>query len=221
MMRPPRHARLRACWFSAGFLVLIGAAATSVRALPNPDEPIDPTRRAPISTADAVRPTSTALRGDGVIGARVIRMSEIPVRRAVVGNRRAPIVVRAEPADRVLRPSAETITAREFASTRADEQRAPIPRLDPEQFRRLLREYENNRTPAAGMLAGEIEVGRQRVDLAEINRFANPRATLEAQGIPVIPAGSGVAPEAGSAPVPISQEEAAPAGTPERGSANE
>jgi hypothetical protein len=198
------------CLLAASLL----ASAPTVRALPKEGEQIDPTKRAPVSTANAVQPAATPVRGDGVVGGRVIRMNEIPVRRATSDQQRAAVTVREErKKDRVIRPSARANTARRVDVRRASDRPAAIPRINADRFQRMLREYEENRVPAAEMLHGDVRVEGD-VDLAEINRFVNPRATLEAQGIPVTPAGSGENAAPAATPVPVPQEkngDAAPA----------
>lgn len=192
------------------WLTVLGLAVADVpvRALPNPDEPIDATKRAPISTNAAVRPAAKPVNGNGVIGGRVIRMTEVPVRRSAIADDRAAVDVReTRKKDRVTKPSARAITARKIDVSRASDRPVAIPRIDAQRFQRMLREYEEDRVPAAEMLHGEVAVGNVTVDLGEINRFANPRAALEAQGIPVRSAGSGETSEATSTPVPVSQEQ--------------
>jgi hypothetical protein len=195
-------------WVTAAIIGLL-AGGPVAQALPNPDQPIDPSKRAPISTADAVRPAATPTNGNGVVNGRVIRMAEVPIQRAHVDGDRAPVEVRETRAkEQVTRPTAKRITGRTVEVQRASDRPAAIPRIDRERFHRLLREYENDRMPAAAMIAGELQVGDQRVSLADINRFANPRAPLEAQGIPVVPAGSSEAPPASAeATVPVSREQ--------------
>ena len=186
--------------------LLVGG--TSAQALPKKDDPIDPAKRAPISTADAIRPAATPVKGDGVIGGRVVRMSEIPVNRATVGDERAAIAVReTRGKQNVRKPEARAIAARTYHTTRAGDRPATLPRIDADRFRKMLHEYEKGRTPAAELVSGDIQIGRDRVSLADINRFASPRAALEAQGIPVTQAASSDAPAStDSAPVPVAQE---------------
>jgi hypothetical protein len=191
------------CSVIAGTLFLAGP----ICALPKPDEPVDPTKRAPISTSAAVKPAATRVKGDGVVNGRVIRMNEIPVRRSASTDKRVAVDVReTRKKDRVIKPSARAIAARKIDVQRAADRPAAIPRIDAQRFQRMLREYERDRVPAAEMVSGEVQVGGDTVDLGEINRFVNPRATLEAQGIPVIPAGSAPSAESTSEPVPVSQE---------------
>jgi hypothetical protein len=144
-------------------------------------------------------------------------MSEVPLRRATVDGNRATVEVKeTRKKENVARPAARKKDVRTFATTRASDRPASIPRIDPERFRRMLREYEEGRVPAAGMLATEIKVGDENVDLSEINRYANPRAALEAQGIPVTPAGADAPAPSESTPVPIPTEKnggVAPAAT--------
>ncbi len=188
-------------------VLALGTGGQPVGALPKPDEPIDPTKRAPISTANAVQPSATRIEGNGVVGGRIIRMSEIPIQHAAIEDQRAAVDVReTRKKDKVIKPSAKEITARSVEIRRASDRPAAIPRIDAEQFRHMLRAYEDNRVPAAELASGDIKVGKKRVTLADINRFADPRATLEAQGIPVTVAGSQDKAERNSAPVPISQE---------------
>lgn len=183
------------------------AGALPAGALPKKEDAIDPTKRAPVSTANAVRPAATPINGNGVVGGRAIPMSEISVRRSSVDGARAPVDVReTRQKDRVIKPSAKANTARSVTITRAVDRPAAIPRINAERFQHLLREYEDNRVPATEMIAGEIRVGDQRVSLADINKFSNPRATLEAQGIPVTTAGSGASAASSSSTVPISRE---------------
>lgn len=176
-------------------------------ALPKKEDAIDPTKRAPVSTANAVRPAATPVNGNGVVGGRVIPMSEISIRRSSVDGARAAVDVReTREKDRVIKPTAKTNAARTVTITRAADRPAAIPRITAERFQHLLREYEDNRVPATAMIAGEIQVGDQRVSLADINKFSNPRATLEAQGIPVTTAGSGETSASTSPTVPVPQE---------------
>lgn len=175
-------------------------------ALPDKDDPIDPTKRAPVSTAEAVKPAAKPDASGGVVRGRIIRMSEIPIRRSTLGDQRSSVQVKeTRSKDRVIRPSARELAVRKFDSHHASDRPAMIPRISAERFQRMLREYEENRVPATSWMGAEIELGDQRVGLAEINRFASPRAALEAQGIPVTTAGSGEATPSAAPTVPISE----------------
>ncbi len=177
--------------WSLASVVLLAAGPIGF-ALPNANTPIDPTRRARVSTSDAARPSATTFQGDGVIGGRVIRMSEIPLRPAAVGGQRAPVRVEESREKNLIR--AET---REFAVRPKDRDRrdrasdlpASIPRLSKDQFQKIIAAYEEGRTPASALLQAEVGAGDNRVTIGDINRYANPRRALEEQGIPVRQAG--------------------------------
>ena len=185
----------------------LSLAAQPLCALPDPNDPVDPTKRAPISTRDAVRPAATPVKGNGVVGGRVIRMNEIPVRRSTVQGDRAAVEVReTRKKNRVIKPAARPTRTRQFAIRSAAERPAAIPRIDSERFRRILRDYEDNRVPTATLISNDTQRRDRPVSLADINRFANPRETLQAQGIPVTPAASGAAQESNTSTIPISRE---------------
>lgn len=86
---------------------------------------------------------------------------------------------------------------------RAAESPAAIPQLDRRQFQKSLRDYRSGAKSAAEMSHQRIRVGGDTVDLSDINRFASPRAALERQGIPVIPAGAQATDAPTETPVPI------------------
>lgn len=194
---------------SVGAWIAFGAARAF--ALPDVTKPVDATKRASVSTADAVQPAATPLKQNGAIGGRVIRMSEIPIRRAVVQDERAPIVLRESRDKNVIAPARRKFPVNRDARVQlAAQLPASIPRLEPAQFRRMLSDYRNGRVPAAAQLNTEISVGEKRVSIGDINRFANPRRALEAQGIPVTSAASEEEGRSDNATVPLSAEKRAP-----------
>lgn len=188
--------------------VLVGLclAALPAQALPDPNKPIDPTKRAPVSTANAVKPAAMPKRGNGVVPGRVIRMSEIPIRRARVSDQQ-PVAVREAREKKVVAPQRREFQVRRGQRTqRASDLPASIPRLPPEHFQTMLAAYETGRIPADAWQTIEVTPAGQRVSIGEINRFAGPRATLEAQGIPVTPAATQPASAETSTPVPVPAE---------------
>jgi len=182
------------------------AAGVIAHALPDVNTPIDPAKRAPVSTSDAVRPSSTALQGDGVIGGRVIRMSSIPLKPAAIGDRRSAIQVAEAREKNVIRNETKQFDVRprdRDRRQRAGDLPASIPRLSENQFQKIITAYEEGRVPAREFLQADIGAGDDRVSIGEINRYANPRRALEAQGIPVRQAASAEEAPAGSTPVPL------------------
>ncbi|RME68262.1 MAG: hypothetical protein D6781_11365, partial [Verrucomicrobia bacterium] len=142
-------------------LGLLASAAAPVRALPDPTQPIDPTRRAEISTKDAVRPGGGTVKGDGVVPLRVIRMSELPVRKVELpAHGRTPTVAEARPKvviqkKNVRSPAAETRRRGEVKAAR--DMPASIPRLRRERFQKMITEYRRGRIPADAFLHDSIE----------------------------------------------------------------
>lgn len=192
-------------------IVALFAASAPAYALPDPNAPIDPTKRADVSTADAVRPGDQKAPQSRTIPGRVVRMSEIPIRRAAVEEQRAPVQVRETRDKKIIQPERRDFSVRKNDRVRrAENLPAALPRIDRKRFNRLLAEYQQGRVPADEMLHADIALGTRRASLDDINRFAGPRATLEAQGIPVVPAASGETPARHSAPVPLPQTPAAP-----------
>jgi hypothetical protein len=168
------------------------AAVPLALALPDPNAPIDPAKRASVSTADAVRPSAKANPESPFANARIIRMNEIPLQTAPAQKKRAPVEVRETRGKKKVATEQRTPGVQmDLPRSRAMDQLAAVPRFDERQFRKVLREYEEGRIPADTMLSALVQPGADQVDIGEINRFANPRRTLEAQGIPVIEAGSG------------------------------
>lgn len=193
------------------FCVCFGCAITAAPALfalPDPNEPIDPTKRAPISTSNAIQPSAAPMQGNGVVPIRVIRMSEIPITRAPINTAtRAPVNVQETRAKKIITPTTRALKVKAQPHTfRAGDLPASIPRLDPNRYRKLISAYQKGRVPADELLNTDVTLGNRRVSIGDINRYASPRAALEAQGIPVVPAASGPAPESSSAPIPVSQE---------------
>jgi len=190
---------------------MVIAAAAPVCALPKKEDAIDPSRRAPVSTAGAVRPAATTPTGTGIVGDGRLPVARANIPASPVATPSAPIVVTETRPKTVKKPGVrKQATPRVFDSKRAADQPASIPRLDSERFRKTLTQYREGTKSAADLAHQRVRVGEQTVDLAEINRFANPRATLESQGIPVVSAGSADAAEASSVTVPISGKDAAP-----------
>lgn len=196
---------------SALTAAMIFAAAGPVRALHHPDDPIDPSKRAPVSTGDAVRPAATVPTGTGVVGDGRIPIARAPVPTATVSTPKAPVVV-TEAREKSVRKHGvrKTSAAPARDVKRASELPASIPRLDRRSFQKSLAEYRTGAKSARDMTHQRLRVGEKTADLAEINRFANPRATLERQGIPVVSAGSQAEPPPDSAPVPSAGAAPAP-----------
>ncbi|MGH8019239.1 MAG: hypothetical protein ACREIA_13285 [Opitutaceae bacterium] len=163
-------------------------------ALPDVRTPIDPAKRARVSTSDAVRPSASMFQGDGVIGGRVIRMSEIPLKPAALGDQRANIRVAESREKKLVHTETRKFAVRpqdRDRRDRASDLPASIPRLSTDQFRKIIAAYEEGRVPASALLQAEIGAGENRVSIGDINRFADPRRALEEQGIPVRQAGAG------------------------------
>ncbi len=123
--------------------------------------------------------------------ARVINVAETRPKRVQKGT------VRATPA------------AREFSSRPAADLPQVVPRLEAGRYQKILTRYRAGHTRAADLRRAPVHRGEARVDLAEINRFANPRAALERQGIPVVSAGDSPAGESAQPTVPLSGDDAA------------
>jgi hypothetical protein len=190
--------------------VLLLAAPAVGLALPKVGQPIDPEKRAPISTSDAVRPGAAVLQGDGVIGGGMLRTSQIPLRPAAVSGERAPVQVTEARDKRMIRPDVQPVDVRARERDRrraASDLPASIPRLSDGQFRGIVTAYQQGRTPAREMLVAEVGAGNREVSIGDINRYANPARALEAQGIPVRRAGASAASEESPADVvPIARD---------------
>lgn len=186
-------------------LIAIVLVASRLAALPDPDEPVDPAKRAPISTRDAVRPGGSQPTDRGVVGegripvtrARVPAASKAASKRTVNPSETRPKCVRQVPVRAMT-------GAREASSLRVAALPGSIPRLEAGQFKRILMGYRAGRTRAADLRHVPARHARDAIDLAAVNRFANPRATLEQQGIPVVPAGSRPAEDTSQTTVPLS-----------------
>ncbi|MBE2212531.1 MAG: hypothetical protein IAE82_01570 [Opitutaceae bacterium] len=191
------------------------AAAVPVRADLDPrNDPVDPTKRAPIATSDAVRPVATQPVGTGAIGSGRLPVVRAPVELSPVATSRAPVVVTETRAKSVKRPDvrrAGASTSRSSSVKRAADQRATIPQLDRERFQRTLSDYRRGVRSAADMTHQRVRVDGKTVDIGEINRYASPRATLERQGIPVVSAGGQGEAQTDGAPIPLSSRDATPA----------
>lgn len=184
------------------------ASARRAEALQHPDDPIDPSKRAPISTSDAVRPAANTPTGTGVVGDGRLPIARADVPVSAIATPRAPVVV-SESRDKTVRKPAvrKTSATRKPDSKRAADLPASIPRIDRREFQKTLTEYRTGAKSASDMTHQRVRVGEKTVDLGEINRFASPRATLERQGIPVTTAGSQAGDEPASAPVPVSEKD--------------
>jgi len=167
---------------------------------------LDPTKRASISTTSAVQPKANPVIQTEVTSPRVVRMATIPIRPATVSGERAAIEVRDDREKRMITAEIQRPAVRNVDRTRAGDRPAIIPALDRKRFREMIAAYEKGRTPANQMLNSTITLGGKEIDIGEINRFANPRRALEAQGIPVIPAASEQEAEPESAVVLYSAE---------------
>lgn len=190
--------------------VMTIATAGRVCGLQHPDDPIDPSKRAPVSTGDAVRPAATVPTGSGVVGDGRLPISRATVPASTVSTPRAPIVVTESHDKSVRKPGVRKPSAsRKGDSKRAGDLPATIPRLDRQEFHKTLSEYRTGAKPASDMRHERLRVGEETVDLGEINRFASPRATLERQGIPVVTAGSQQDSEPAAAPVPVPAKDTA------------
>ncbi len=190
--------------------IVINTAAVLVHALPHPDDPVDPSKRAPISTKDAVRPAATTPAGSGIVGDGKIPEKHASIQVASTDKSRAPIVVSETKKKSVTKPAERGVKVRrDFNSRHVSRLPSSIPRLDRERFGKTLAEYRQGKVPPSNLANLKVRVGKETVDMAEINRYANPRAALEAQGIPVTSAASGTAPEGTPAVVPVTQEHTA------------
>jgi hypothetical protein len=174
------------CLAVAGWLATPAARAAL-------EEKIDPTKRAPVSTSGAVQPAARPMKSSAFTNARIIRMNDIPLQPAAVQDRRANVVVTEGRSKTIISPARREVTVVQSDAPRhhASERPASIPRLDRERFERMLDDYSEGRIPANTLLNTAITQDGARVSLGDINRFASPRAALEAQGIPVIQAGGG------------------------------
>ncbi|WP_442889311.1 hypothetical protein [Congregicoccus parvus] len=191
-------------------VALLATSPTAAFALPKANQPIDPEKRAPISTRDAVRPGAAILQGDGVIGGGMLRTSQIPLRPAAVSGERAAVEVTEARDKRMIRPEVQPVDVRARERDRrraASDLPASIPRLSDSQFRGIVTAYQQGRMPARDMLVAEVGAGNREVSIGDINRYANPARALEAQGIPVRRAGASAASEAAPADVvPIARD---------------
>lgn len=171
---------------------LLAGTLAPAWALPRADEPIDASKRAPISTRDAVRPAASPPRGSGVVGDGRIPATQAPVPRTAVSVPRASISVSEQRAKAVRKPRLkQPEPAVRLAQARSAAARpAAVPRLEPNRYRKILTQYRDGSRSAAEFAEASVSVGTKRADLATINRYADPRATLERQGIPVVTAGS-------------------------------
>ena len=167
---------------------------------------LDPTKRASISTTSAVQPKANPVIQTEVTSPRVVRMATIPIRPATVSGERAAIEVRDDREKRMITAEIQRPAVRNVDRTRAGDRPAIIPALDRKRFREMIAAYKKGRTSANQMLNSTITLGGKEIDIGDINRFANPRRALEAQGIPVIPAASEQEAEPESAVVLYSAE---------------
>jgi len=193
--------------------VVLAAARPACAALDKRNDPIDPTKRAPISTSDAVRPAATMPAGNGVVGDGRVPTPRASVPASSVSTPQASIVVSETREKQVRKPGVRKASAspvRTKDMRKASDLPASIPRLDRRGYEKTLTEYREGARRASDMTHHRVQVGDQTVDLSEINRFASPRATLEQQGIPVVPAGEQAPAGSGAAPVPIPASDAAP-----------
>ncbi len=188
----------------AALVAALALGAAAANALPDVNTPIDPTRRASVSTSDAVRPSASPFRGDGVIPQGRVAAETVTVRRVVLegDGRRIDPTAKAQPV--ILRPEAGERRVRSGDRVRAaDSLPAAIPRLDRDQYRRRIAAYARGATPAAELVRSDIALGATRVDMEDINRHAGPRNALERQGIPVARPGSEEASPPTATPVPF------------------
>jgi hypothetical protein len=166
------------------------AAATHGHALPDPDTPIDPAKRAPVSTANALRPAAKPSPASPFAHPRIVRANRIRPKPSPVQKKRTSVAVRETRLKKTVTPERRnTGEPLDPPHTAADRMPAAVPRLDPHRFRRIVRDYEEGRIPAESMLAALAQPSTDPAGFGEVNRFVDPRSTLEAQGIPVVPAG--------------------------------
>lgn len=187
----------------AACLALLAGVVPALGAL---EERIDPGKRARVTTSGAVQPAARPMGSSAFSQPRVIRLNEIPLRGAGVQDQRARVEVKETRAKTTLNPPRHEVTVvqREASRRQAGQMPASIPRLDRERFERMLQGYREGLARADSLLNPAITKDGRIVSLGDINRFANPRAALEAQGIPVRRAGEDSGAEA----------EEVPAGTP-------
>lgn len=177
------------------FLGLVRASA-----LPHPDDPIDPAKRAPITTNGAVQPSANTPRGDGVVPGGRLPAARAAVSGVPIAVGAAPIAVRESRPKVVNRPAVRSQPGpRSYLVKSPSGLPASIPRLDPQRYRKILAQYREGQQAAAAFTHRHVRRDRKAADMAAINRYAGPRATLEQQGIPVTSAGSAAE---GSPPAP-------------------
>ena len=155
---------------------------------------IDPTKISPASGQGVMRPVSmSTTAGSPFANARIIRVDRVRTSEAREQRERAAIEVReTRSKDRVTVETRTLPVEPASANHRgAGDMRASIPRIDADRFARMVRDYEDGRIPADSLLREGAADDRAAVSIDDINKFASPRHTLEAQGIPVYEAGGG------------------------------
>ena len=168
--------------------LLLGLGGAVAQALPKVDQPIDASRAATLSPRDAKRVTPSRPVGRKMKGSGRVPAKAAPARTATLRTPQAPVVVAERRAKKMRStpPVQQPTAVRSRSVKRAGELPAGVPRLEGGRFQRILSEYREGVRPAR---AQRIQIGTSQVGMAEVNRYADPRATLERQGIPVIRAG--------------------------------
>lgn len=151
---------------------------------------IDPTKKSDYSTSDAMKPGSTKLKKARINTSQTVPMVEFSMKKTTLRGSGAPITVEEAMKKQVITPDTRLHEVLKFDSDLAADLPSTLPRIRRDDFQKMIREYERGNVPSNPFENAEVVIGGNLVSIGDINRFANPRSALEAQGIPVTKAAS-------------------------------
>jgi hypothetical protein len=169
------------------WLVFVCLAAQGAPFVANAaQEKVDPNRKSDYSTSGAMKPSEMKFKKAPINTSQSVKTPEVPIKRASLSGDGEKITVEEARQKQMITPQTRTMKVMKFDSKTAASLPASIPRIRREDFQKLVREYEQGRVPSNPFMNAQVVVGGEMVSIGDINRFANPRSALEAQGIPVV-----------------------------------
>jgi hypothetical protein len=168
-------------WVAAVYIAAQGVSFVATAA----QEKVDLKKKSSYSTSGAMRPTEMKFKKAPINTSKSVKTPDVPIKRARLSGDGKKISVEEARKKQIITPQTRSMEVMTFDSKTAVSLPASIPRIRREDFQKLVREYEQGRVPSNPFENAQVMIGGEMVGIGDINRYANPRSALEAQGIPV------------------------------------
>lgn len=175
--------------FLAAIVMWIVAAVTSAVSVAATAD-VDPRKKSDHSTSEAMKPSEMKFKKAPISTDRTVSVKDFPMKQVNLRGDRAPINVEEARKKQVIAPQTRMFEVMKFDSDKVADLPSTLPRIRRDDFQKMIREYERGNVPTNPFENADVVIGGHRVSIGDINKFANPRHALEAQGIPVIEAAS-------------------------------